>query len=44
MNRRFDSVQMFFKLQDRYDRAFPWLVAFTVCFAAPIFATWIESR
>ena len=42
--RKFDTVEMFFRLQDRWDRAFPYLLGFSAFFLIPAIAGWIEGR
>jgi len=42
--RNFDSVELFFRLQDRWDRAVPYLLGFSAFFLIPALAGWIEGR
>lgn len=42
--RKFDSVQLLFRLQDRWDRAVPWVLGFSAFILFPIVAAWIEQR
>ena len=40
--RNFDSVELFFKLQDRWDQAAPYLLAISAFFILPALAGWIS--
>ena len=42
--RKFDSVETFFRLQDRWDRVAPYLLGFSAFLVLPIVAAWIEGR
>ena len=42
--RKFDSVQLFFRMQDRWDRVAPYLLGISAFILLPIFAAWIEAR
>ncbi len=42
--RKFDSVELFFRLQDRWDQAAPYLLAVSAFIVLPIVAAWIEGR
>ena len=42
--RKFDSVETFFRLQDRWDRAAPYLLGISAFLVLPIVAAWIEQR
>ena len=42
--RKFDTVQMFFKLQDQWDRAYPYVLGISAFLVLPIVAAWIELR
>ena len=42
--RKFDSVETFFRLQDQWDRVFPWVLGFSAFIVLPIVAAWIEQR
>ena len=42
--RKFDSIEMFFRLQERWDRAVPYLLGFSTFFLIPAIAGWIEGR
>jgi len=43
MKRRFDSVDTFFRLQDRWNQAYPYLLAFVAFFLAPALAGGISK-
>ena len=42
--RNFDSVELFFRLQDRWDRVAPYLLGVSAFLVLPIVAAWIEGR
>ena len=41
---KFDSVQLFFRMQDRWDQVAPYLLAISAFLVLPIVAAWIEQR
>lgn len=40
--RNFDSVELFFRLQDRWDQVAPYLLAVSAFFLLPALAGWIS--
>lgn len=44
MKRRFDSVEMFFSLQDRWRQVAPYLIGISAFIVLPIVAAWIDSH
>ena len=42
--RKFDTVEMFFNLQDRWDQAYPYVLGISAFLVLPIVAAWIEGR
>jgi hypothetical protein len=43
-DRKFDSVEVFFRLQDRWRQVAPYLLAIGAFLVLPIVAAWVESR